>query len=291
MLFKLFIFIFLLMVVVAYFVRFVLMLLFRGLSKTNTWVDSHKNVIYVIVGLLSFAGFFVMTIKPTLEAFISTNNWLLDFNKKELPSSDEKNVPYSIASRVGNDLTIELGIQKNPLYKDPFSYKAIVSGYELSKYHIADIPHATTLLDTLFNKINYFMLDNTNRELQIYIDILGQADNVPSKLSLYSGDLGVINNIKYYSYADDVIKQKTFIPNKTPLTNEDFALLRAYNVYQTIYNKIKYSSSFYKLNTKISDKSGSEERLVIIRVRIKDAIKKKYYEMNEFQRQVFNTIN
>jgi len=144
-------------------------------------------------------------------------------------------------------------------------------------------PSTTKVLKQILRNIRRYLLDRFDTEVEI--KIVGTADNIPivklenGRNCPYKGKN--IGRVQFYTQNDK--KKRVYnIYNGVELTNELIALLRAVEAAKVVEEVIRNP----KLYAITLDEKGV--RKAIIGIRIKDALRDKYNEMNDLEKTVFN---
>lgn len=165
---------------------------------------------------------------------------------------------------IGDTLIIDGYI--NPIYKS--QYKVY---YESGEYNIFENRAINVDLDVLVKNLNEVLDKNKNKNLRVIVETFGQSDRTRSLGGKYTGDLGDLINVKFFSQNEGIYKNRTLLANKSRIWNEDYALLRAVGLQKFFQEKFKFINTEFALTTNISQKLGNSERLSILKIKIVNA--------------------
>jgi hypothetical protein len=214
-----------------------------------------------------------------------------NFNKRsDLPDVDR---PVIIARANGPNLEIEAGYDlridsQAAQYADGSgSMDTLISDYGPGKYKLADAPNAEVTVAVLKQTIDSFLGERVKGS-SIQTEVLGGADGLPVRPgAIYSGDLGPIVGVPYFSYDTQSWKQMTLLPGTSPKTNESIAFLRALDVCRSISDVETLQRSEMKISTSTTTKVGGMHRKVIVRITVTNALQKEYSELSPLARYLF----
>lgn len=234
----------------------------------------HSSFI-VFVGILVAVLAFAYNIIENIKQPISTTGELFS----EIIASD--NTVQTKINPVGNDIVIE----------QLFESKTEITGYPIGVYSFTDFPIVIDPLNKTCKKVRDFIEENNLTQITVEIKIAGSADGVRSNNSLYKGDLGTVHNLQYTSINNNEKKSISLIPNKTIMSNEMYALARAYQV--EMYCKQYFINYPIKTNlaTYFYKEKGLDYRKIGIKIIIKNAYNKYTKNMNEFEYGSFKWLN
>jgi len=162
-------------------------------------------------------------------------------------------------------------------YLTVFQINHKVGGWKLTK------PTVIALKQFLIG-LSHQLLEKFQTDVDVRI--FGTADNIPinkiknSKRNCpYKGD--DIGWVEFYTQNGK--KKRIYIGNGVELTNEMIAVLRAFEAAKVVEEVIHQNPELYAITL---DTKGV--RKAIIGIRIKDALRDKYNELNNLEKTVFN---
>ena len=229
----------------------------------------------VLVGVIACFGVIYTFVEKICIPIVDTGR-LIDEITDSGNNSNVKVIP------VNNDLVIEQLCESN----------AEIKSYPVGVYSLEEFPVAIEPLNKSCEVIRDYIKENDLSNVKIEIKIGGTADGIPSKNSRYIGDLGYVPNLRYFSLNDNEIKSISLIPQKTIMTNEVFAVARAYQI-------DRFCKSFfgdeYPLETELITfrykERGPDYRKIILKITVRNAYDKYIKDMSLIEQESFMRIN
>jgi len=162
---------------------------------------------------------------------------------------------------IKNDTDFE--IRYNSEYNENSTHinqQILYSGMPVGVYNFPKLPVGEIIIKNVQNRINEFLEENENGIIKI--KVRGTSDNTPvNEKAKYIGDLGY-GTIRYYEIKEDnTIEEKTrTLIEDTELSNEDFALLRAYSVVAYFKKEFELKDENIQIFVQIYNKKGPKYR-------------------------------
>jgi hypothetical protein len=201
--------------------------------------------------------------------------------------------PIIMARAVGPDIKIEASYEINvdshasTLGDNTGKIDALITDYGPGKYRIEEAHNAQVAIDVLRQSIDNFLKDKIEG-FEIDTEVLGGADGIPIRPgAAYSGDLGPIIDVPFYSYDTKLWKRMTLLPGTSQHTNESIAFLRALDVCRKISDVESLRRSKMAISTSTTSRIGGSYRKVIVRIVVKKALEKEYNELSPLAHLLF----
>ena len=151
--------------------------------------------------------------------------------------------------------------------------------YSPGQYCLSNSREGMAILAVIENSIDGFLQYDFNTVIKVMA--VGSADGLLVRKNLtYDGQLGDLYNVKYYRGSSPNQPQyANFIKGKTRMTNEYFALLRAYDVIS--YLKEKYSIEEKNIELYVEEFSniGSDYRRCDLSITLENVFMNDYNEL------------
>jgi len=170
---------------------------------------------------------------------------------------------------------------------DPFKEEfinIIEINHKLGDWNIKE--KAAFAIRQLLINLKIYLIDKFPTKTEI--KIIGIADNIPVAKTKRGKNIHYrdesISDINYYNINKDYLRKNMSINTGDELTNEIIAVLISYYASKLVKEVIDIQP---KLFIKLEKDEGN--RKAIIGIRIKNALKDKYDEMNNLERIIFNS--
>lgn len=212
------------------------------------------------------------------------------FSAKDTKAGDSGPAPFLVARSNGPDLEVEAGLNlTGASTKNPDGTGEMVrniTDYAPGKYRLQDAPNAGQVLALLKNDINDY-LGFRYSGLAVEAEAIGCADGIPVREdAYYNGDFGSIRDAKYHSYDLNEDRHMNLVPQKTKLSNEGIAFLRAYDMLSGLSALSSLHQAKPKVSVDTTNKIGGEYRRVLVRISIKNALREEYDELGPIPKYI-----
>ncbi|MDR2511736.1 MAG: hypothetical protein LBC89_04665 [Bacteroidales bacterium] len=240
------------------------------MDRIENGLDKRKNITYLftfiilllatIIGILVAAGVGKTEKQDIANAY--DTKYITNLAKQELEAKQkERNLDFSFP--LGFQFDNDNFVINYSTYDDEDNNQTntSISGYRLGGVRFSDTKEGVMILEVIQNRMKVFLEKDKNTIIKVVA--YGSADGTSVKSGLkYNGEFGYnTKKIKYYK--DNNVNRplyKEFIAGQTPMTNSDFALLRAYDIVKYMTDRFSISENNIKIFTIEYDEIGEEYR-------------------------------
>jgi len=183
----------------------------------------------------------------------------------------------NVISNNGKDVTLDFYNDIN--FKHPY-FALGLNKYSVGQYTISNSESQKAIIELFQSFYMEFQKKFSSANSQIAIEVDGSADGIPVfKGSRYEGDLGDLD-VSYFSIDEGISKSVHLQKGITPLSNEIYALLRAYVIKSALEQTFPGLKDKIILKTKTYHEIGPQFRSVDIRLSLDNEALKQNFKLN-----------
>jgi uncharacterized cupin superfamily protein len=154
--------------------------------------------------------------------------------------------------------------------------------YKPGQYCLSATYEGTAILEVIEGQLDDILERNINNNMVIEIEAIGSADALPYRKKVYyDGILGdCLSNLRYYRFdKPNTPLYITFMKGETLMTNENLALLRAYDAVKYLKERYFIEDEDIRIFTREFAQIGAEYRRLDLQITLRNAFFKEYNEL------------
>ncbi|MEO0468662.1 MAG: hypothetical protein AAF206_03505 [Bacteroidota bacterium] len=250
-------------------------------------------ILTIIASLATIAG---LSLKDFFSLFFSLNNLENHLPHVQIEGANVIFQPISITVENG-DVVINYGYfplsgsdldggapSAQTPSEAPATFQYEISGYAPGKYRMSEDADMQQFVTGMRDQLGQFVKKHYSDGMKLDISVIGSADGLNVKPNtIYRGEWN-LGTLSYYSENEKRRKERLYIPNSTMLMNEDYAVLRAVDMYteMTQHNDLKDMEKNVNITAHVYKEVGELYRKSAVEVRIVNAVN--LDNLNELER-------